>query len=60
MSSKNLFISLNRELLAGGLNIQRKLGHEEERMLNYRNGLRAAVIRESRIHEKDFFEALDS
>lgn len=59
MSSKNLFISLNRELLAGGLNIQRKLGQEEERMLNYRNGLRAAVIRESRIHEKDFFEALD-
>lgn len=60
MSSKNLFISLNRELLAGGLNIQRKPGQEEERMLNYRNGLRAAVMRESRIHEKDFFEALDS
>ncbi|MFM7724499.1 MAG: PcfJ domain-containing protein [Bacteroidota bacterium] len=60
MSSKNLFISLNRELLEGGLNIQRKLGPEEERMLNYRNGLRAAVIRESRIYERDFFEALDS
>ena len=54
-----MFISLNRELLSGGLNLQRKLTREEERIMNYRNGIRAAMLLESKTNERAFFEALN-
>lgn len=59
MSTKSMFISLNRELLSGGMNLQRKLTGEEARIMNYRNGIRAAMLLESKTNERAFFEALN-
>ena len=41
------------------MNIQRKLTREEERIMNYRNGIRAAMLLESKTNERAFFEALN-
>ncbi|NDB35061.1 MAG: hypothetical protein EB023_06875 [Flavobacteriia bacterium] len=59
MTNKSIFISLNKELLSGGMNIQRKLSQEEERVLKYRNGIRAAMLIESKTNERAFFEVLN-
>jgi len=53
--SKQYFLSLNRELLLHGYNLRLKLTKEEERILNYRNGIRAAIKRETFLSEEPFF-----
>ena len=56
--SKQFFLSLNRELLLHGYNHRLKLTKEEERVLNYRNGIRAAIKRETNLSEEPFFVQL--
>jgi hypothetical protein len=58
--SKQFFLSLNRELLLHGYNHHIKLTKEEERILNYRNGIRAAIKRETNLSEEPFFVQLQS
>lgn len=58
--SKQIFLSVNRELLLHGNNLRIKLNREEERVLNYRNGLRAAIKRETNLSEVPFFMELQS
>jgi len=58
--SKQYFLSLNRELLLHGYNLRLKLTKEEERILNYRNGIRAAIKRETNLSEEPFFVQLQS
>jgi hypothetical protein len=58
--SKQFFLSLNRELLLHGYNLRLKLTKEEERVLNYRNGIRAAIKRETNLSEEPFFVQLQS
>ena len=58
--SKQFFLSLNRELLLHGYNLRLKLTKEEERILNYRNGIRAAIKSETNLSEEPFFVQLQS
>ncbi|MFM1810324.1 MAG: hypothetical protein RLZZ382_1549 [Bacteroidota bacterium] len=58
--SKQFFLSLNRELLLHGYNHRLKLTKEEERVLNYRNGIRAAIKSETNLSEEPFFDQLQS
>lgn len=58
--SKQIFLSLNRELLLHGYNLRLKLNREEERVLNYRNGIRAAIKSETNLSEEPFFDQLQS
>jgi hypothetical protein len=58
--SKPFFLSLNRELLLHGYNLRLKLTKEEERVLNYRNGIRAAIKCETNLSEEPFFVQLQS
>jgi hypothetical protein len=58
--SKQFFLSLNRELLLHGNNLRLKLTKEEERVLNYRNGIRAAIKGETNLSEVPFFVQLQS
>ena len=58
--SKQFFLSLNRELILYGYNLRLKLTKEEERILNYRNGIRAAIKGETNLSEVPFFVQLQS
>jgi|GEM_PF-692367 len=58
--SKQFFLSLNRELLLHGNNLRLTLNREEERVLNYRNGIRAAIKGETNLSEVPFFVQLQS
>jgi hypothetical protein len=58
--SKQSFLSLNRELLLHGNNLRLRLNREEERVLNYRNGIRAAIKSETNLSEEPFFVQLQS
>jgi hypothetical protein len=58
--SKQIFLSLNRELLLHGYYLRLKLNREEERVLNYRNGIRAAIKGETNLSEVPFFVQLQS
>ena len=58
--SKQFFLSLNRELLLHGNNLRLTLNREEERVLNYRNGIRAAIKSETNRSEVPFFVQLQS
>ena len=58
--SKQIFLSLNEVLLLNGPNYQLSLANTEERILNYRNGIRAAIKQRTRASEIPFFEQLQS
>ena len=55
---KHQFLILNQEILSNGYRNTQTLPKEQERILNYRNGIRAQIIRESRSNEMQFFKAL--
>ena len=58
MNSKEIFLSINKEILLKTNNTLSYLNKEEERILNYRNGIRIIILNESRLREIEFFTEL--
>ena len=58
MTSKEIFLSINKEILLKTNNPFTYSSKEEERMVNFRNGIRAAMLGLSRSNEIEFFEEL--
>ena len=58
MNSKDFFLSINKQLLLKTNNTLSFSSKEEERIFNFRNGIRAAILGASRSNEIEFFEEL--
>jgi hypothetical protein len=58
MTSKEIFLSINKEILLKTNNPFTHSSKEEERIVNFRNGIRAAMLGLSRSNEIEFFEEL--
>ena len=58
MNSKDFFLSINKQLLLKTNNTLSFSSKEEERIFNFRNGIRAAILGASRSNEIEFFEDL--
>ena len=60
MTSKEIFLSINKEILLKTNNPFTYSSKEEERIVNFRNGIRAAMLGLSRSNEIAFFEELQT
>ena len=58
MTSKEIFLSINKEILLKKNKTLSYSSKEEERILNYRNGIRIIILNESRLREIEFFTEL--
>ena len=58
MTSKEIFLAINKEILLKTNNQLSFSSKEEERILNYRNGIRITIKSESQLREVQFFTRL--
>ena len=60
MTSKEIFLAINKEILLKTNNPLSYSSKEEEGIVNFRNGIRAAMLGLSRSNEIEFFEELQT
>ncbi len=58
MTSKEIFLEINKEILLKSSKTISYSSKEEERILNYRNGIRFIILNESQFREIEFFSGL--
>lgn len=58
MTSKEIFLAINKDILLKTNNSLSNFSKEEERILNYRNGIRITIKSESQLREVEFFTRL--